>query len=86
MCIGYKLNNEIIDYFPASTTDLAGCQPVYEELKGWQTPLTDIRQFDQLPEAARGYVARMEEHVGCPANIICVGPKREQTIFKDPIL
>ena len=86
VCVGYKLNGRTIDYFPAGVTDLSECQPVYEELEGWQTPLTDIRQFDELPVAARQYVLRLEELVGCPVDIICVGPRREQTIFKQPVL
>jgi len=86
VCVGYKRNGRTIDYFPAGVTDLSECQPIYEELEGWQTPLTDIRQFDELPVAARQYVLRLEELVGCPVNLICVGPRREQTIFKQPVL
>ena len=86
ICVGYKLNDRIIDYFPASVTDLSKCQPVYDELDGWQTPITDIRQFEQLPVEARQYVSRLEELTSCPVNLICVGPRREQTIFKTPIL
>jgi len=86
ICVGYKLNDRIIDYFPASVTDLSKCQPVYEELDGWRTAITDIRQFEQLPAEARRYVSRLEELISCPANLICVGPRREQAIFKTPIL
>ena len=35
MCVGYKFNDEIIDYFPASLEDLAKCEPIYEEFDGW---------------------------------------------------
>ncbi len=86
ICVGYKLNGRTIDYFPASVTDLDKCQPVYEELDGWQTSITEVRQFEQLPVEARRYVSRLEELISCPVNLICVGPRREQTIFKVPIL
>jgi len=85
ICVGYKLNGKIIDYFPASVTDLSKCQPVYEELEGWQTDITEIRQFEQLPIEARQYVSRLEELISCPVSLICVGPRREQVIFKKPI-
>ena len=86
ICVGYKLNGRTIDFFPASVTDLDKCQPVYEELDGWQTSITEVRQFEQLPVEARQYVSRLEELISCPVNLICVGPRREQTIFKMPVL
>jgi adenylosuccinate synthase len=86
ICIGYELDGQRIDYFPASVAALARCKPVYEELPGWQAPTTDIRDYDQLPLEARQYIARLEELIGCPANLVCVGPGREQTIHKTPVL
>jgi adenylosuccinate synthase len=86
ICTGYRLNGEVIDYFPASITALGKCQPVYEELPGWQSPTSHIRDYEQLPEQARQYVARLEELTSCPANIISVGAEREQTIYKAPLL
>jgi adenylosuccinate synthase len=86
ICVGYKLDGHTIDYFPGNVATLERCQPIYEELPGWQTPTTNIREFEQLPPEARQYIARLEELVSCPVNLICVGPEREQTIFKTPIL
>ena len=86
ICTAYKLNGKTIDYFPASVTDLEKCQPVYEELDGWLSDTTHIREFDELPTEAKRYIARLEESIGCPANIVCVGPRREQTIEVKPVL
>ncbi len=86
ICVGYELDGQRIDYFPASVAALARCQPIYEELPGWQAPTTDIRDYDQLPLEARQYIARLEELIGCPANLVCVGPRREQTIHKTHVL
>jgi len=85
ICVGYELDGKAIDYFPASVTELARCKPVYEELPGWQKPTTGIRRYEELPVEARGYIARLEELIGCPVNLICVGPEREQAIEKTPI-
>ncbi|MBA7702976.1 Adenylosuccinate synthetase [subsurface metagenome] len=86
ICVGYKLDGQTIDYFPASAAALERCQPVCEELPGWQTPIVDIQHYDRLPEAARRYLARLEELIACPISIISVGQGREQTIFKMPVL
>ena len=85
ICTGYELNGEKIDFFPASATMLEKCQPIYEELPGWQTPTSDIRDFSKLPPQSRRYLARLEELVACPISIISVGERREQTIFKRPV-
>jgi len=86
ICVGYKLDGKTIDYFPASVTDLSKCQPIYEELPDWQAPTSHIREYEQLPLEARQYVARLEELISCPVNLISVGAAREQTILKKPIL
>jgi len=86
ICVGYKLDGQEIDYFPGSVTSLEKCQPIYEELAGWQTPISDIRDYEQLPLQARQYVTRIEELLSCPVNLISVGAAREQVIFKMPIL
>ncbi|MGD9115802.1 MAG: adenylosuccinate synthase [Dehalococcoidia bacterium] len=86
ICVAYELDGKRIDYFPGSVTALARCKPVYEEMPGWQTDTTGIRDFEELPEAARNYVARVEELIACPVNLVCVGPEREEVIEKTPIL
>ena len=85
VCIGYKLGKQTINYFPSSITALEQCQPIYEELPGWQTPTTHISQYDKLPSLAKQYLDRLEELIACPINLVCVGPRREQTITKTPV-
>ena len=38
VCVGYRANGRDVDGFPANTNLLAQCQPVYEELPGWDRP------------------------------------------------
>jgi adenylosuccinate synthase len=85
ICVGYELEGKTIDYFPASVAALARCRPVYEELPGWLTDTTGVRDFDKLPAEARGYINRLEELIGCPVSLICVGPERGAVIEKTPI-
>jgi len=81
ICTGYKLDGDKIDHFPSDIATLDKCQPTYEELPGWQTSTTDIRGLKQLPPQARHYIARLEELLSCPIDIISVGAKRDQTIM-----
>ncbi|MBU2608931.1 MAG: adenylosuccinate synthase [Chloroflexi bacterium] len=82
ICIGYRLDEQDIDYFPANIAAVEKCQPVYEELEGWLSPTSDIREFQQLPLKARQYIERLEELISCRAGIISVGADREQTIIR----
>ena len=53
------------------------------ELDGWKEDITDIHDFDSLPENAKTYVRKIEEVTGIPVGIISVGPDRKQTIIID---
>lgn len=80
MCVGYKFEDKVIDYFPASLEDLAKCEPIYEEFDGWDDSVADARSYEELPENAKIYLRRIEEATGTKVSIVGVGPKRDQTI------
>jgi adenylosuccinate synthase len=80
MCTGYRYDGRILDEFPASLKVLGEVEPIYEELPGWEEPLSGIRAYGDLPAAARRYVERLSEVVGVPLGIVSVGPARDQTI------
>ena len=85
VCVGYEVNGERLDRFPANTGLLARCQPIYEELPGWSQPTASATQLSQLPQNALAYVKRIEELVGCKVQIISTGPRREETIQVEPV-
>ena len=80
ICTGYKLDEKIIDYFPASLKDLEKCEPIYEEFEGWGEEVAEARSYEELPENAKKYLNRIEELTGTKISIVGVGPKRDQTI------
>lgn len=80
ICIGYRLHETRLEYPPATVAVLAQCEPVYEELPGWGTATTGVRRFQDLPEAAQAYVARICQLVGARLGLVSVGPGREQII------
>lgn len=85
MCVGYRYNGKLLNELPASLKVLAQVEPVYEEFPGWETDITGIRNYEELPENARRYVERLSDVTGVKIGIISVGPSRDQTIILDNI-
>ncbi len=81
ICIGYKLDGQLLHRFPSCADDLRRCEPVWETLPGWKTDITGIRDIEQLPGQAVQYLRRIEELIGIPIDIVSIGPDREQTIL-----
>lgn len=82
LCTSYKYRDESIEYPPLEENGLAYVEPVYETMPGWQEDLSKCRSYDELPDAAKNYIARIEEILGTPVSIVSVGPDREQTIIR----
>jgi len=80
ICTGYLYNGKPVDEIPATLDVFAACVPVYEEMPGWKTNISQINSFDALPENARKYVKRLEELMGCEIVMVSVGPRRTETI------
>ncbi|NLW07160.1 MAG: adenylosuccinate synthase [Clostridia bacterium] len=86
ICNGYRYQGNIIRDYPASLQVLKQCQPVYEELPGWQEDISNARSVTDLPANCRNYIKRLEELVGVPVQLIAVGPRRDQTIVVEEVL
>ena len=82
ICVGYKKEGKIIDEFPPSLEELALCEPVYEELPGWEGDISGCKTFDELPENAKNYIKRIEELIGCRVSMVGVGPGRTQNLVR----
>lgn len=81
ICTGYKLDGKELSYFPASSEVLARVEPIYETHKGWLQSTKDATTFEDLPELARSYLARIEELCEAPISFISTGPERHQTLI-----
>ena len=81
ICVGYQYKGQILKEFPASLKVLAEVEPVYEEFEGWETDISSVRSYDELPAKARRYVERLSEVSGIKIGIVSVGPRRDQTII-----
>lgn len=83
--VGYKMTGKgeeekFSGIMPVGAEELASCEPVYEEMPGWSGSTVGIRNFEQLPMAARNYLKRMEEVCEVSIDMISTGPDREETI------
>ena len=79
VCTAYKKGDEVVTEMPYDTE---GYEAVYEELPGWQTPLTEIREEKDLPPAFSAYIAYLEKQLAVRISIVSVGPDREATIIR----
>lgn len=81
ICVAYqKADGSILKDYPASLEELAQCQPVYEEVAGFDEDISSCRSFEELPEACKRYINKLEEVCGCPVKMVGVGPSREQNL------
>ena len=83
ICTAYRVDGEATTIMPADSEVLARVEPVIEFLPGWSENLRDMRTFDQLPQTAKDYVARLETLVRVPVSIIGVGPDRSQILVRE---
>jgi adenylosuccinate synthase len=76
----YEINGKQTLDFPYELNEAT--KPVYREMKGWNTPISDIRDYDKLPEELKSYIRFIEKETGVPVDIVSVGPNREQTVIR----
>jgi adenylosuccinate synthase len=83
ICTAYRCRGEMLDAMPYSANLLGECEPVYETLEGWKSDTSGITQYDELPQAAKRYIERIEELCGAPVALISTGPERTETIIRN---
>lgn len=80
-CVAYNVNGKETDKMPFEIDD--NIQPVYKELKGWQSDLTHIHSEKEFPKEFTDYIHFLESHLQVPIHIVSVGPDRDQTIIRN---
>lgn len=80
VCTGYKINGEEIDYLPYDLYQIE--EPIYKEFEGWDTDISKVEQFNDLPESFKEYIQFIEDQTGVPVTLISNGPDRKHLIEK----
>lgn len=78
-CVAYTKDGVTTSDMPYDTE---GWEPVYEDIPGWRTPLSDMRKEEEFPEAFKNYIAYLERELKTPIAIISVSPDRDATIIR----
>jgi len=79
-CVAYEANGKKTEDLPFNLSD--NVKPIYVELPGWKTDMTNMKSEDEFPEEFNSYLAFLEEELGIPIALVSVGPSREQTIIR----
>jgi len=82
ICTGYRYNGKVYNDFPSSIKALTACEPIYEELPGWQSDTTKITSYEKLPRNAKNYLKRVQALLHTKIVLISVGSERSQTFSK----
>ncbi len=81
VCVGYEIDGERVDTFPAVSQDLRQIKPIYETLEGWKSETLGTTKIGDLPPKAREYVEFLSNSIGVEIGLISTGPERDQTII-----
>jgi len=79
-CVAYKIDGQEVEQFPFDLND--GVEPVFVELPGWKTDMTNMQSEDEFPEEFNAYLSFLEEELEVPIKIVSVGPDRAQTVIR----
>ena len=79
-CIDYKYKGSVLKDFPADAAILGNVEPVYKNLRGWQTSSVGIQEWSALPAAAQDYLKFASDYLGVPISMVSTGPARHETI------
>jgi adenylosuccinate synthase len=80
--VEYNYDGAALEEFSPFILSLGELKPVYKTFKGWESPISGVKEFEKLPGEARDYISFIEEYLGVPVSIISVGPRRDQTIIR----
>ena len=83
LCTGYRWHSQVLDQLAPDAQVLTEVEPIYEQLPGFEGPVDQVRQYLDLPNAARAYIDRIEEFIDVPIRLVCVGPRRDQALIRD---
>ena len=76
ICTAYKYKDKAIEDFPFQVDSLRECEPIYEEMEGWEEDTSQVSRYEDLPEKAQAYLRRIEEIGELPIGYLSLNPER----------
>lgn len=86
ICTHYDFNGKTLEVSPLGADELEQCKAVYLDCEGWKQSTFGIENYEDLPQKAKDYIAKLEELSGLPVVIVSTGPDRKQTIIRQKLL
>ena len=81
ICTGYRVDGKLHREMPSDLMALTNCEPLYERIRGWDSPTTGVTSYRNLPAQAKRYLTRIEELAECRIDMISTGSRRDETII-----
>ena len=81
VCVAYRYQGQEYRELPFHVTDLTDCEPIYEEMPGWQADVSAAHSWEQLPAAAQAYIYKIGNEAGVSVHSVSVGPERDQVVM-----
>lgn len=83
ICTGYRRKGKYLEVSPDAAYKIKQSDPIYEELPTWEEDVSQVQQFEDLPQTAQEYIEFIEETTDLPVTMIGVGPRRDQVIIRN---
>ncbi len=83
ICVAYELDGKTLEYMPQVEGDLARVKPIYDTVPGFDEDISNCANYNELPEAAKNYIQKIEQISGVPVSLVSVGPGRDQTLARE---
>ncbi|MCG8652278.1 MAG: adenylosuccinate synthetase, partial [Pirellulales bacterium] len=85
VCTAYRYKGRTLKDYPSNNHMLSECEPIYEELDGWNEDISSAKDISELPAQARDYLKAIEEYSGVPLYAVSLGASREKILFLNEI-
>ncbi len=82
ICTAYDYEGETLKHPPVGAEAFEKCKPIYLDMPGWTESTDGVQSYEELPDNARAYIAKIEELLGVPVDIVSTGPDRKHTIVR----
>ena len=82
VAVGYEIDGKVHTSYPGNLRKSKPLKIVYEELDGWMEDITQIKNYEELPENCKKYIEYIENKLNCNVSMVSVGPERSQNIYR----